>query len=134
MSLREIVRIALVALVFMLPLTPKAQLAINVLKPEEKASKVLVKTTVRNTFAEPVQSARVTLFLFDQDNKVIGHETRWIIGGGEKIKKPLEPGKETVYYFVFTTDKPFSRSELRVNQVILKGGKSVPPKDAYILE
>jgi DNA gyrase inhibitor GyrI len=51
------------------------------------------------------------------------HKPRnWIIGG-TKDKPGLAPDRKTTYDFVVTTDKPFTKTKVMVNRLILENGK-----------
>jgi hypothetical protein len=71
-----------------------------------------------------IDSARAVMFLLDDQGKVVGQATRWVIGG-TKDKPPLAPDAKTTYNFVVPTDKPFTKTKVSFNRVILEGGKTV---------
>jgi hypothetical protein len=53
---------------------------------------------------------------------VVGQSTSWIIGGG-KDKPALESNAKTTYNFVVPTDKPFTKTKLMVERILLENGK-----------
>lgn len=73
--------------------TAQAQLAVTVLPPKVTGSKAVVKPEMRNGLAEKIESARAVCFLSDDQGKVIGHATQWVIGG-TKDRPALEPGAQ----------------------------------------
>lgn len=48
--------------------------------------------------------------------------TRWIVGG-TKDKPALEPDANITYNFVVQANKPFTRTQIVVNRVVLQGGR-----------
>ena len=77
-----------------------------------------------NHYTNAVESARAVLFLIDDQGKVVGQETKWVIGG-TKDKPPLAPQASTLYYFSVPTTKPFKQTKLTFTRIILEGGKVV---------
>ncbi len=120
----------LVCLLF--PFTASAQLQVKVHEPKQTGSKVVIKLGMQNTFAENIESARATIFLFDDQGKMAGQATQWVIGG-TKERPALAPGKETTFNFVITTDKPFKERRVTFTRIILEGGKSVDPTKNVVL-
>ena len=91
---------------------------------------------MKNGFAEKVESARVVVFLLDQEGKMLGQGTQWVIGGG-KDKSGLAAGATNTFHFVVTTDKPISTTNLTAkvnfNRVVLEGGKIADVKKDVIV-
>lgn len=113
----------------LLTIPAQAKLSVEVAEPKQAASKVVVKLTIKNQFAEKVESVRATIFLMDAQGKVVGQTTQWIIGG-TKDRPELKSDATATYNFVITTDKPFTKAQLLFNRVILEGGKVAEPKGA----
>ena len=116
--------------------TANAQLTVSVCAPRISGQKAVVPISMKNGFAEKVESARAAVFLLDQDGKMVGQGTRWVIGGG-KDKAGLSAGATNTFQFVVTTDKPITTTNLTAkvsfNRVLLEGGKSVDVrKDVHI--
>jgi len=101
-----------------------AELAVKIADPQFTGSKALVKITMTNHYTNAVESARVVLFLIDDQGKVVGQETKWVIGG-TKNKPALAPQASTLYYFSVPTTKPFKQTKLTFTRIILEGGKVV---------
>ena len=106
----------------------QAQLAITISPPKTTGSKAVVGMTLKNNFAEKVESARAVAFLLDENGKMIGQSTRWVIGGG-KDHPALESKAETKFNFVISTVQPLTTTNLttKVNftRLVLEGGKVV---------
>ncbi|MDX1951093.1 MAG: hypothetical protein SFY81_02850 [Verrucomicrobiota bacterium] len=113
-------------------LSVNAALVVTIAEPKTAASKSVIKLTIQNTFTEQVTSARATLFLVDEKEKVVGQSVNWVIGGS-KAKPALKPDGKTTFNFVLTDAKPFTRVKLMFNRVILQNGKLADPmKDVVI--
>ncbi|MEW6306013.1 MAG: hypothetical protein AB1705_21260 [Verrucomicrobiota bacterium] len=115
------------------PLIAAAQLAVTASAPKATGTKSTVSLGLKNTFAEPIESARATVFLVNEQGKVVGQATQWVIGG-TKDKPPLPSDKETTFHFVIPTDKPFKETRITFTRLILQGGKSVDPARNVILQ
>ena len=103
-----------------------AQLSVTVSPPKVVGHKAVVPLTLKNEFAEAVESARAVCFLSDEQGKVAAQSTKWIVGRNES-KRELASGATNVFHFVVESSKPFPSSNLTakvsVNRVVLKGGK-----------
>src|SRR5882724_4977164 len=69
-----------------------AQLAVTVSPPRIIGQKAIVPLALKNGFTEKIESARAAVFLFDEQGKMAGQATRWVIGGSKEIPG-LAPGK-----------------------------------------
>jgi hypothetical protein len=99
-----------------------AALVVQVAQPKTTGSKVIVKLDLQNTYSEKIQSVRAAIFLLDDQDKVVGQSTSWIIGGGND-KPSLESYAKTTYNFVVPTDKPVTQAKLLVERILLESGK-----------
>jgi hypothetical protein len=118
-------RIFFLAAVVFCPLLAGAQLAVTVTPPKVTGSKAVVKLELKNTFAEKVESARAVCFLTDEQGKVVGHATQWVIGG-TKDRPALEPGATNAFNFVIATDRATTTNltaRVQFSRVVLEGGK-----------
>jgi hypothetical protein len=95
----------------------QAALVIKVDEPKFTGSKAIIKLELKNTFTQKIESARAVIFLLGDQGKVVGQEARWIIGG-TKDKPALIPEGTAPYYFVVSTDKPFTKTKLIVTRII----------------
>jgi hypothetical protein len=112
-------------------LAAHAQLEVKVDEPKRVGQKAVVKLTMKNTFKEKVESARAALFLMDDEGKVVGQSTQWVVGGSLQTatgdRPVLAPDGETTFNFVVPTDKPFTKTKVTFNRLVLERGKSVDP-------
>jgi hypothetical protein len=127
----------LVVLGLMCPSVAPSQLVVNVAPTKTVGQKVIVPLAIRNDLAEPVESARAAVLLFDSEGKMLGQASRWIIGG-TKTNAPLAPGATNVFYFVITTAKPLPTTNLttkvNLNRIVLGGGKLANPAQAASIQ
>ena len=107
--------------IFLFPWMAEATLSVKVNEPKKAGDKAVIKLTLKNTFAEKIESARAVIFLINDEGKVVGQATRWVIGGS-KDKPALEPGKEITFNFVVSAEKPFTKTKLTFSRIILQGG------------
>jgi hypothetical protein len=118
--------VSLAAVLLIFPLMTSAQLAVSVSPPKIAGNKAVVHLEFKNTFAETIESARAVVFLLNQDGKMVGNATRWIIGV-RGYANGLPPGATNVFNFVVATDGHFSGTNLQAkvsfNRVVLEGGK-----------
>jgi hypothetical protein len=88
--------------------------------------KAVVPLAIQNGFAEKIESARAVCFLLDEQGKMVGQSTQWVIGGS-KDKSPLAAGATNAFNFVVAAAKPFTRTNLTAkvsfSRVVLEGGK-----------
>ena len=99
-----------------------AELIVKVDETKTVGSKTVIKLSFRNTYKVGVQSARATVFLLDDQGKIVGQAVQWVIGG-TKDKPPLAPDAATTYNFVIASGKSFSTTKVILNRVVLEGGK-----------
>ena len=102
--------------------TAHAALTLKVEEPKTYGQKNIVKMDMRNTFTNSIESARAVVFLLDDNGKVVGQETRWIVGG-TKDRPPLAPDSKTTFNFVVQANKPFTKTKVTVTRLVLEGGK-----------
>jgi len=111
----------LIALLLSKGMLPAA-LTLKVSEPKTYGQKTIVKINLRNTFTNAIESARAVVFLLDANGKVVGQETRWIVGG-TKDRPPLVPDAKTTFNFVVQSDKRFTKTKVTVTRIVLEGGK-----------
>ena len=104
-----------------------AQLVITVSPPKVVGQKAVVPLAMKNNLTEKIDSARAVCFLTDEEGKMVGQGTRWVIGGSQD-KPGLAAGATNAFHFVITADKPFTTTNLTAkvtfNRLVLEGGKS----------
>ena len=104
----------------------QAQLAVTVSPPKVVGQKAVVELKMTNSLPEKIESARAVCFLLDEQGKMAGQATKWVIGG-TKNQVALEPKGETTFNFVITSSQPFATTNLTAkvsfSRLILDGGK-----------
>lgn len=78
--LHEVMTAIFIALLLFAVVPASSQLAVTVAPPKTVVQKVIVPLTLKNTFAKQVESVRATVFLLDEQGKVLGQATQWFIG------------------------------------------------------
>jgi hypothetical protein len=111
---------------FFYAITVQAQLVVTILPTKIVGQKALVELKMKNKLSEKVESARAICFLLDEQGKMVGQSTKWVIGG-TKDRPALEPKGETAFNFVITNPQPFTTTNLTAkvsfSRVVLEGGK-----------
>jgi hypothetical protein len=101
-----------------------AQLAVTVMPPKITAQKAIVQLKMKNNLTNKVESARAVCFLLDDQGKMVGQSTKWVIGQNHAS---LEPKAETTFNFVVTSPQPFTTTNLTAkvsfSRVVLDGDK-----------
>ena len=111
-----------------------AALVVKVALPKTTGSRTVIELELKNTFTNNIESVRAVVFLLDDQGKMVGQAAHWIIGG-TKDKPGLAPAGKTTYNFVVPTDKPFTKTKVMVNRLILENGKPADPiKNVQILQ
>jgi hypothetical protein len=104
----------------------RAQLAVSVSPVKVIGQKAIVPLVMKNNLTDKVESARAVCFLLDDQGKMIGQSTKWVIGG-TKNRPALEPKGETTFNFVITNPQPFTTTNLTAkvsfSRVVLDGNK-----------
>ena len=99
-------------------------LVVTVLPPKIGVQKAIVQLKMKNNLSDAVESARAVCFLLDNQGKMIGHATKWVIG---QNKHALEPNGETTFNFVIISSQQFITTNLvakvSFNRLVLGGGK-----------
>ena len=113
------------------PLVVSAQLAVAVSPPKVVGQKVIVTLALTNRLVVKVESARAVCFLLDDQGKMVGESSKWVIGG-TKNRPSLESKQETSFNFVITCVQPFTTTNLSAkvsfSRVVLEGEKMADPK------
>jgi len=117
-------RIFPLAVLLLCPLLATAQLAVTVTPPKVVGQKAVVQLKMKNGLGEAVKSARAVCFLLDDQGKMVGQSTKWVVGQNHT---GLEPKAETTFNFVITSSQPWTTTNLAAritfSRVVLDGGK-----------
>src|ERR1700722_8679303 len=89
----------------------RAQLAVTVSPPEIVGQKAVVLLTLKNHLGERIDSARAMCFLLNDQGKMVGESTKWVIGGTPG-RLGLEAGVTNNFNFVITSAEPFTTTNL----------------------
>jgi hypothetical protein len=94
-----------------------AQLAVTVSTPKVTGQKAVVELNLKNGLTNQVESARAICLLFDDQGKIVGQSTKWVVGQNKKV---LEPDAKAEFNFVITTPQPLVSSNLTAKVMFSK--------------
>jgi len=114
-------RLSVLVVLLLTAVVAPAALVVQIAPPKTTGSKVIVKLDLQNTYTNKIQSVRAAVFLLNDQGKVVGQSTSWIIGGG-KDKPALDSNAKTTYNFLVPIDKPFTKAKLMVERILLENG------------
>ena len=104
----------------------QAQLVVTVSPTKITSQKAVVLLAMTNNLAESVVSARAVCFLLDDQGKMVGQSSKWVIGG-TKDRPALPPKAGTTFNFVITSPQTFVTTNLSAkvsfSRVVLDGNK-----------
>ena len=114
----------LLAALLLCPVLATAQLAVTVMPPKVVGQKAVVQLKMKNDLGDAVKSARAVCFLLDDQGKMVGQSTKWVVGQNHAS---LEPKAEATFNFVVTSPQPWTTTNLTAkisfSRVVLDGGK-----------
>jgi hypothetical protein len=111
------------------------QMSVTVTPVKTTRQKAIVPLAIKNNFTEKVESARAAVFLLDDQGKMVGQASRWVIGGSGD-KTGLAPGATNSFHFVVAANKPFTTTNLTAkvefSRVVLVGGKLADTREVNV--
>jgi hypothetical protein len=120
----QAMKLFLLAVLLFCPLLATAQIAVTVTPPKVVGQKAVVQLKMKNGLGDAVKSARAVCFLLDDQGKMVGQSTKWVIGQNHT---GLEPKAEATFNFVITSPQPFTTTNLTAkisfSRVVLDGNK-----------
>ncbi len=113
-----------------------AQLEVTLGPLKVLGHKAVLPLNLKNSFAEKIDSARAVVFLLDEQGKMIGQSTQWVIGG-TKDHSSLAVNATNTFHFVISSAHPFATTNLTAkvsfSRLVLEGGQLADPsKDVKI--
>lgn len=127
-------KLFILAAVLFCPWLATAQLVVTVTPPKVVGQKAFVELKMRNSLAAKVESARAVCFLLDDQGKLAGQSTKWVIGQNHI---GLEPKGEATFNFVIASPQLWTATNLTAkvsfNRVVLDGGKLADVKQTVIV-
>ncbi len=116
----------LICVALICAVTAQGQLAITVLPPKVTGQKAVVPLIMKNDFSENIESARAVCFLLDDQGKMVGQSTKWVIGGTQN-QPGMTAGATNTFNFVITSSQPFTTTNLTpkvsFSRVVLASGQ-----------
>jgi hypothetical protein len=126
----------ILAAMLLCPLLVTAQLAVTVSPVKTTGQKAIVLLAITNGLAESVESARAVCFLLDEQGKMTGQSTKWVIGG-TKDRPALPPKSGTTFNFVVTNPRQFTTTNLTAkvsfSRVLLAGGRQADLRQEVVV-
>ena len=117
----------LLVYLFIGALTARAELIVTISPPKITGQKAIVELAMTNSFPKQIQSARAVCFLLDQQGKMVGQSSKWVIGGTKDLL-PMQPKSGTTFNFVITSPQPITTTNLTAkvsfNRLILEGNQN----------
>jgi hypothetical protein len=114
------------AAVLLCAASASAQLAVTVTPPKVVGQKAVVQLKMKNQLAAKVESARAVCFLLDEQGRMVGQSTKWVIGGSQD-KAGLAAAASRTFNFVVSSPQPWTTTNLTAkisfSRVVLSGGK-----------
>jgi hypothetical protein len=102
------------------------ELVVNVQPTKVTGQKAIVPLQIENNWTHRVESARAAVFILDDQGKMVGRSTRWVIGADNE-SKGLPSGGTNLFYFVVPLEKSVSHTNITAKvtftRVVLEGGK-----------
>jgi hypothetical protein len=131
----QLIRLILISLIWLCPLLATAQLIVTLSPPKIAGQKAVIKLAINNNLNDKVEAARAVCFLLDEQGKMVGQSTKWVVGQNHT---DLEPKAETTFNFVVTSPQPFTTTNLIAKvsfvRVELEGERLAnPTKDVRIV-
>ena len=84
-----------------------------------------------NNLSKSIESARAVCFLLDEQGKMVGQSTKWVVGGA-KSQPAMQPKSGTTFNFIITSPEPFATTNLTAQvsfiRLVLEGQKLANPK------
>jgi hypothetical protein len=97
--------------IVLLSLIVHAQLEVTILPVKVTGPKAIIPLAITNNLAETVQYTRAICFLMNEQGKMVGQSSKWVIGG-TKDRMPLESKNGATFNFVITSPQPFTTTNL----------------------
>jgi hypothetical protein len=120
-------KIHLTSIIILISLAAYAQLEVAVFPIKIAGQKAVVPLTMTNNLNETVESARAICFLLDDQGKVLGQSSEWVIGG-LKSHSDLRPKDGVSFNFIVTSSQPFTTTNLTTkvsfSRIVFEGGRA----------
>lgn len=119
--MKLILKVGIVASIVFWAHIAVAAFLVSVSAPKTYGEKSVISIRMENKFGKAIESARAVAFLMDDQGKVVGQQTRWILTAS-KDKPALAAGAKSSFNFVVQSEKPFTRIKMIVTRVVLADG------------
>ena len=105
---------------------------------ESTADKSIVTLTAKNSFSQPVDSAKVWVFALDEAGAVVGQKSAWIISkkhsasGDTSSLAGLDAGETAEITMSIDTERGATSTKVTFTKIILADGSLVNPHKQVI--
>lgn len=97
----------------------QAQLTVTVSPVKSTGQRAVVTLALTNHLPQSVESVRAMCVVLNEQGKMVGQSTKWVIGGG-KDRAALRPEAGTSYNFVITSPQPLVTTNLTAKVVVTR--------------
>ena len=98
-----------------------ANLEISITDVESNGNSGIVHMKLKNSFEQGVRSARIWVFMLDDEGKVVGNQAQWLFNG-EGEKSSLEVEEERDSTVMVESENPFSTAKATFSRIIMEDG------------
>lgn len=100
---------------------------------ESTANKTIVTLTAKNSFSQPVDSARAWVFALDETGAVVGQKSAWIISKNQSASESsssltvLDAGETAEITMSIDTERRATATKVTFTKIVLADGSRVNP-------
>ncbi|TVP79168.1 MAG: hypothetical protein EA353_06820 [Puniceicoccaceae bacterium] len=98
-------------------------------------NKAVVTLAAKNTFSQPIQTAKAWVFAMDAEGRVVGQKSAWILQPSKHGAKSsdssdfsLDADKEAEFSVALNTERHMVSSKVIFTKLILADGTSMDPR------
>lgn len=127
---KKVISIALTTLSLFGSLWANLEVSVQGVKSDGAEGQVQLK--LRNGFDQGIQSARVWIFMFDEDGKVAGNQSQWLFGGKGQAEEQLTSAAEQSYTLKVQAERPFKSAQVTFSRIIMADGSMPNPQTSVV--
>jgi len=127
-------KIKLLLISLLLSCSLQAEFEVSLQTTEDSTpDKSMVTLTAKNSFSQPIKSARVWVFALDESGSVVGQKSAWIISkenrdrGDRSYLPTLDAGETAEIKMAIDTERPAVSTKMTFTKIVLADGSLVNP-------
>lgn len=127
-------KIKLLLLSLLLSCSLQAEFEVSLKTTEDSTpEKSIVSLTTKNSFSQPIKSARVWVFALDESGSVVGQKSAWIISkehrdrGDRSCLPSLDAGETAEIKMAIDTERPAASTKVTFTKIVLADGSLINP-------